>query len=338
MAEIVLGMGSSHGPQLALPPNEWWRRREWDMQFPELWYRGSVVRFDDLVEERSDEHLERECTQEVFDARFAACQRAIASLAETLARLKPDVAVVVGDDQMECFLEDNMPSMSVYWGDTVDTVPLKPDRNHQSGEFSLAPPELSRYPQVRTTNPCEPKLGRHIIESLIADGFDPAHSRELPAGRSGEHAIGHAFSYVYRRLMKDQVIPNVPVFLNTYYPPNQPTLERSYQLGRGLRRAIQSWDSDKKVALIASGGLTHFVIEEEQDRRFLAALEAKDEEALTQPPLEQYNSGNSEMRNWVVVAGAMADSNLRMQTIDYVPCYRSEAGTGCAMAFAEWRA
>lgn len=336
MAQIVLGIGSSHGPQLALPPNEWWRRREWDMRYPELWYRGRVVRFDELVEERSEEHLERECAQATFDARFESCQRAIATVAETLKRTAPDVAVIVGDDQKECFLEDNMPSISVYWGDAVDTVPLKAD-GHGSGEFSLAPPELSRYPQVRTANPCEPRLGQHIIQSLIADGFDPAHSRQLPAGRDGEHGIGHAFSFVYRRLMHDDVIPNVPVFLNTYYPPNQPTLKRSYELGRALRRAIEAWDADKRVAVIASGGLTHFVIEEDQDRQFLAALEAKDASVITQAPLERYNSGNSEMRNWVVVAGAMADSAMRMKTIDYVPCYRSEAGTGCAMAFAEWQ-
>jgi 3-O-methylgallate 3,4-dioxygenase len=336
MAEIVLGIGSSHGPQLALPPNEWWRRRDWDMRFPELWYQGRVMRFDDLVEERSDEHLEAECTQEKFDARFDACQRAIANLADTIARVKPDVAVIVGDDQKECFLDDNMPSISVFWGETVDTVPLKPD-GHGSGEFSLAPPEISRYPQVRTTNPCEPKLGQHIIESLISNGFDPGHSHGLPAGRDGEHAIGHAFSYVYRRLMRDDVVPNVPIFLNTYYPPNQPTLKRSFELGRAVRRAIESWDSDKTVALIASGGMTHFVIEEEQDRAFLAALETNDEEAITRQPLSLYNSGNSEMRNWVVLAGAMEGSNARMNTIDYVPCYRSEAGTGCAMAFAEWQ-
>jgi OH-DDVA oxygenase len=43
------------------------------------------------------------------------------------------------------------------------------------------------------------------------------------------------------------------------------------------------------------------------------------------------------MRNWITVAGAMHDTNMSMKLLDYVPCYRSEAGTGCAMAFAHWQ-
>jgi OH-DDVA oxygenase len=48
-------------------------------------------------------------------------------------------------------------------------------------------------------------------------------------------------------------------------------------------------------------------------------------------------SGTSEIRNWIVVAGAMEDSEMEMKLVDYIPCYRTEAGTGCAMAFAEWQ-
>jgi 3-O-methylgallate 3,4-dioxygenase len=62
MAEIALGIGTSHGPQLALPPTEWWRRRDWDRTVPELWYCGRVVSFDELVDARAGEHLEHETT------------------------------------------------------------------------------------------------------------------------------------------------------------------------------------------------------------------------------------------------------------------------------------
>ena len=37
-------------------------------------------------------------------------------------------------------------------------------------------------------------------------------------------------------------------------------------------------------------------------------------------------------RNWIAAAGAM--EHLDMEVLDYVPCYRSEAGTGVGMAFA----
>ena len=46
------------------------------------------------------------------------------------------------------------------------------------------------------------------------------------------------------------------------------------------------------------------------------------------------NSGNSEIRNWITVAGACEHLNVNWQ--DYVPCYRSVAGTGCGMGFAVW--
>src|SRR5206468_1657071 len=101
----------------------------------------------------------------------------------------------------------------------------------------------------------------------------------------GQHYIPHAYGFVYRRIMNDQVIPNVPVFINTFYPPNQPTLERCYEFGRGLRRAIESWDGDKTVAVIASGGLSHFVIEENLDQRVLAALREDDGKALVSLPI-----------------------------------------------------
>src|SRR5439155_6722055 len=140
-------------------------------------------------------------------------------------------------------------------------------------------------------------------------GFDIAHTNRLPQGRH-EGAIGHAHNFVYRRLMNNQVIPNVPIFLNTYYPPNQPTVQRCYQLGVALRRALEAWEGDQRVALIASGGLSHFVIEEDLDQHIIEGLKNKDETKLTDLPNIRFNSGTSEIRNWIAVAGAMANDGL----------------------------
>jgi predicted class III extradiol MEMO1 family dioxygenase len=101
-----------------------------------------------------------------------------------------------------------------------------------------------------------------------------------------------------------------------------------------VRGAIESWKSNARVAVIASGGLSHFVIDEELDRQILKALQAKDADALCSLPRGRLNSGTSEIRNWIAAAGAV--EHLPMTLIDYVPCYRSPAGTGCAMAFAQW--
>ena len=137
--------------------------------------------------------------------------------------------------------------------------------------------------------------------------------------------------------MLDKVIPTVPVFINTFYPPNQPTAQRCYDFGKSIRRAIESWDSDAKVAIFASGGLTHFVIDEELDKTFIDCMKNRDLEALTKLGENIYQDGTSEIKNWIPVAGAMADSNFDMELIDYIPCYRSEAGTGNAMGFVCWR-
>ena len=60
----------------------------------------------------------------------------------------------------------------------------------------------------------------------------------------------------------------------------------------------------------------------------------KDVDAIASLPLERLQSGTSEIRNWFTTAGAV--QHLDMEVFDYVPCYRSLAGTGCAMAFAQW--
>jgi 3-O-methylgallate 3,4-dioxygenase len=169
----------------------------------------------------------------------------------------------------------------------------------------------------------------------VEQEFDVARSNQLPAGRR-EGAIGHAFYYVYRRLMNNEVVPNVPIMVNTYYPPNAPTAKRCYKFGRALRQAVEAWDADKTVAVIASGGLSHTVIEADLDRRIIDGLEQKDEQKLTDLPDVRFRAGTSEIKNWIIVAGAMADDGLQMHLVDYVPCYRTEAGNGCAMGFAEW--
>ncbi len=87
--------------------------------------------------------------------------------------------------------------------------------------------------------------------------------------------------------------------------------------------------------MIASGGLTHFVIDEEFDEQVLDAMVDGDA-SLAGVPEDMFQSGTSEIKNWIAVAGIMAEAGLQMRLVDYVPCYRSEAGTGSAMGFACW--
>ena len=67
----------------------------------------------------------------------------------------------------------------------------------------------------------------------------------------------------------------------------------------------------------------------------LDILARRDADAIAALPLGQLDSGNSEIRNWIAAAGAA--EHLSMKLVDYVPSYRSEAGTGVGMAFALWQ-
>ena len=78
----------------------------------------------------------------------------------------------------------------------------------------------------------------------------------------------------------------------------------------------------------------HFTIDEALDRQILDACRTADKERLCTLPVQKLNSGSSEIRNWIATAGAA--EHLTTQWQEYVPCYRSEAGTGCGMAFAVW--
>jgi 3-O-methylgallate 3,4-dioxygenase len=128
----------------------------------------------------------------------------------------------------------------------------------------------------------------------------------------------------------------VPLALNTYYPPNQPTIRRCYEFGKALARAIESWPGNQRIALIASGGLSHFVIDESIDRTFIEAMKTRRIDKLAALGEGTFQSGTSEIKNWVPVAGAMAELGLDFNLVDYVPCYRSVAGTGNAMGFVSW--
>jgi 3-O-methylgallate 3,4-dioxygenase len=128
----------------------------------------------------------------------------------------------------------------------------------------------------------------------------------------------------------------VPVIVNANVPPNSPTPARLLALGHAIGRAIGNWSGAARVALIASGGLSHFVIDEEIDRRVIAAMERGDESALAAIPENLFQAGTGEIKNWLPVVGAMREAGRAFHLVDYVPCYRSEAGTGTAMGFAYW--
>ena len=237
---------------------------------------------------------------------------------------------------MEVFTAEHVPAFAVFWGEFVEGIPRTPEflAKLQPG---IAAAEMDRTPSEYTQYPTLPALGRHIIENSIHDGFDVAQMTKLTTGEIGSNAVPHAWGFVYRRIMRDNVVPHVPVFVNTFYPPNQPTALRCFNFGKAIARAVSSWPSDKTVGVVASGGLTHWVLDEPFDHMVVEALKSADAAKLGAIPESMWQAGTSESKNWITVAGIMAETQLRMDIVDYVPCYRSEAGTGNAMGFACWK-
>ena len=334
MAEIVIGIGTSHGPLLGTPPEMWHLRAADDRKNLALEYRGKKYNWEELRELRSGENIEARIEERVKSEHYTRCQESIAQLASRIRDAKPETLVIVGDDQHEWFQPENMPTFAVFYGDHVYNRPPAKALEKKSKGLAIAAmnyrtPEDVRYETV-------PDLAMKIIMTAKEEGFDITTSASIPQGMNGNIGIGHAFGFVQRRICEDEPIPFVPIMLNTFYPPNQATPKRCYEFGKMIAKSIWDWNSDKRVAVVASGGLSHFVIDEEHDARMIKAFKDNDEAALTGEPDELFRSGTSETKNWITSAGALSKSGLSIDSFEYVPCYRSEAGTGNAMGFATW--
>lgn len=101
-----------------------------------------------------------------------------------------------------------------------------------------------------------------------------------------------------------------------------------------IARAVATLPGDARVGIVASGGLSHFLVDEELDEEIFRAIRAKDADALRALPRAKLNSGSSEIRNWICVAGAM--EALDVSWTGYVPGIRTEAKTGTGLGFALW--
>lgn len=320
MAQIVVGIATPHSPHVSTVPEEWELHADRDRSNPDIDFEG--------LAKAARPEIVAELAPGVYREKYDRCNRAIDELSKTLLDARPEVVVVVGDDQHEMFLEDCIPAFAVFSGNEVLDIP----EDRATMDPSIRAAYWARHAEGGEAYPCDAALGRYLTGELSRAGFDVAQVAKQSAGRG----IGHAFSFIRIRLMREHLIPMVPVFVNCFYPPNQPTPERCYAFGKALGRAIEAWPSDKRVAIAASGGLSHFVIDEALDRQFIDGLLEKRADVLTHLPVEKLVSGTSELRNWIVVAAALETFETEM--VDYTASYRSVAGTGCGMGFARWTA
>ena len=330
MSDIVLGIGSSHGPLLSTPPEQWDLRAKADRANKGHWFRGKTYDFESLLEARTPGFAD-EIAVDKRRARFMQCRSALEALGRKFNEVAPDAVVILGNDQREFFNPGLTPAITVYRGSAISNVQ---HLNEDQPGLNIAEPANS--PAEGATYPGATDLADHILRSLGDEDFDLAQSDQTPAG-APRGGIPHAYGFFYHTILQDQTPPSVPIILNVHFPHNTPKLHRCLELGRALYRAIGSYQGFNRIALMASGGLTHFVIDEDFDRQVIDAMKTGDEDALAALPESYFKVGTAEIKNWYPVIAAMNAAGLSYHQIDYVPCYRSEAGTGNAMCFAYWQ-
>ncbi len=309
MAKVVMAVATSHSPQTTAPAELWPAMEARDQKNQGLIdLEGNAVTYEELLS-KAPASIAKEITPEMFAKRAAANAKGLAKIREELEKADPDILIMFGDDQKAAYQNDNFPAMLIYRG----------------AEYRDTPREGSPK-----SYPVDTGMADHLIKHLTASEFDIANQEYQNEGQ----AMTGAFSFVYHHVMTNKIIPVVPIHINTYFPPNQPTPKRCFDLGKAVMEGVESFGGNKKVAVLASGGLSHFVVDEEVDEMTLKALRDGNKQALIDLPLHRLDAGTSEIRNWIATAGTVEDKKFHQ--VDYVPCYRSPAGTGCAMAFGYW--
>jgi protocatechuate 4,5-dioxygenase beta chain/2,3-dihydroxyphenylpropionate 1,2-dioxygenase len=204
-----------------------------------------------------------------------------------MAQTRPDVIAVIGGDHIEGFFLNAVPALAVFVGAEI------------SGKFD----------HYRYTFPVHEPLARAIVEQGIDRGFDLAYSQDM--------VLDYAFYVPLHFAMPHPPRPIVPLYVNVYLPP-QPTPRRCHAWGQALRAILDA--RTERVALIASGGLSHYPgtgryasPDFEWDRRLLGRLEngrGAETAALTGDELDK--AGNVELRTWIALLGAVGDARARV--------------------------
>jgi hypothetical protein len=329
MAKIIMGMGTSHTPLVAIRAPQWeeYIARDYTRDNLNL-SDGRYVSYDELNRMRHGKYASI-ANLETFLKKDDACQRALDKLGDEIAAANPDVIIIVTDDETELFTRMNTPAVSVYYGETLITHP----RTRPEKPPTYLEGMLKNYAMEEPhTFPAMPGFARELIERFIEHDIDVGAAAQVQDPyKSG---FGHGIGFPIVRLLRGKKIPVIPLLLNTYYPPNAPRAARCHDIGRVLRKCIEESKEDLRVIVLASGGLSHFTVDEELDHRVLDGFKTGNAESIRTLPAAALLSGSSEIRNWICVAGAIEGMSNRW--MEYQPLYRTPAGTGIGAAFAAW--
>lgn len=304
MSEI-LGIGCSHAPMILNPPEEWAAMRKS--------IYGRVAGYEapeEMVRELADDNglaHDKKNQKKIADA--------FAVLKEKLHAWKPDVVIIVGDDQSENFKRDNLPTFCFYTGDQVEGYPF----HRPLGKVNLwDAPQDAKY-----SFNCAGDFAKDLVAHTILDGFDMASSTEL---KGWEWGLPHAHINPLTFLDPEGELTILPLFVNCIgqefgegYPP-RPTAKRCYELGQSIRRFVDT--RDERVAVIASSSWSHSFMTHKYDcSRFDEVFDRKNLDLLKNgkgskiaeiTPEEVQQSGDHEFLNWLVPLGVLGDRPARI--------------------------
>lgn len=227
-----------------------------------------------------------------------------------LRAARPDVLVIASSEHGPSLLPlGPQPPFTVGIGETIETY----------GEMSI--------PKVHI--PGHRQFARAFIRAAREAGFDIASIEDLRAD--------HGVALPLLLALPEHSIPIVPLIININAPDVMPTPQRCYQLGHVLRRLIETRPQEERIAVMGTGGLSHWVgvpemgrVNEDFDRKFLDLLASgKGAEAAKWSPehiLEEAGNGGQEIRTWIFVAGTVGEAGGEVLYYEPIPQWLTGMG------------
>jgi len=234
---------------------------------------------------------------------------------EWIAKAKPDVIFMVYNDHCTAFDSSIIP-----------TFALGCAREFKPADEGWGPRPV---PVVKNHQ----KLASHIAQSLILDEFDMTIMNEMEV----DHGLTVPLPVMFGEVPQDGEWPClvIPLAVNVVQYP-APTGNRCYNLGKAIRRAIESFDEDLNVVIFGTGGMSHQLqykraglINAEWDNAFLDRLTSDPVGLARMPHLEYLREGGSEgveMVMWHVMRGALNDNVREVHRHYHVPASNTAVG------------
>src|SRR5262245_32461685 len=281
MSDIVIGLATSHGPSIQSPPESWAKLAEKDTRDPRFDYQALLA--------AAKPGLAAEIHIDVKRRRHAALQAALALLRRHVTEARLDVVVVISNAHVVRPTEPR-PAFAILRAPEFASA--------ESSAVTFETAALAAQSSATSMMPGHPSLADHLISGLIELGFDIGCIDQLRDGV----VIDEAFAFCYKWLLSGAVTPMVPLYLSRDLP-GQATPGRCLDLGRALRKCIQSCPLPLRVGVVASGGLSHQIVDEELDRKVLALLENGRLDELRTVSRERLNRapGTPEILNWITL-------------------------------------